>query len=263
MVGTVHHKNSKTDLVKSYIASWRLPWVIFTLLVFCGLIKLSMWQYDRGIEKQIRLDNIAQLSQQQAMPLSELLTSEKSNNIDDINDVPVQLSGTFNNQFKFLLDNQAHNGQLGYRVLQVFHDTDSDQQLLVNMGWILGSIDRNFIPTVDDINGLQTLNGNVRIIEQGIVLAEEQLSSQSSPVRVQQIDIKKISQLINTKLLPFVVFLDKKDKLGYKKNWRPVVMPPEKHQGYAFQWLTLAIAWLSLMLWASVKMHRNSTDENQ
>ncbi|WP_033076270.1 SURF1 family protein [Thalassotalea sp. ND16A] len=253
----MHHKTSKTDLLKSYLASWRLPWVIFTLLVFCGLIKLSLWQYDRGQEKQTRLDNIAQLSQQQAMPLSELLTSAKTNNIDNINDVPVQLSGSFNNQFTFLLDNQTHQGQLGYRVLQVFHDSNSNQQLLVNLGWIVGSIDRNFIPSVAAIKGRQTLSGNVRIIEQGIVLAEQQLSTQSSPIRVQQIDIEKISQLINIQLLPFVVFLDKKDTLGYEKNWQPVVMPPEKHQGYAFQWLSLAIAWLSLMCWASVKIYRS------
>jgi len=28
---------------------------------------------------------------------------------------------------------------------------------------------------------------------------------------------------------------------------------PEKHQGYAFQWFSLALAWLSLMIWAGYK----------
>ena len=241
---------------KSFLSSWRLPWIIFTLLVFSGLIKLSLWQFERSNVKQQRLANIELLSKQQALDLSTVL-----NNLDGdtetLNDIPVILSGHFNNEYKFLVDNQTHQGRLGYRVLQVFFDEYSDQALLVNLGWIQGSVDRDFIPELNDITSRQTLAGNIRIIEQGIVLAEQQLSDSSWPVRIQQIDIEKISQLINIKLLPFVVFLDKKEYVGYTKNWQPVVMPPEKHTGYAVQWLTLAIAWLSLMIWASYKNYRS------
>ncbi|WNC68898.1 SURF1 family protein [Thalassotalea nanhaiensis] len=241
---------------KSFLASWHLPWVIFTLLVFFGLIKLSLWQFDRSADKQQRLANIEMLSKQQALDLNFVL-SDVNGKTEMLNDIPVVLNGTFNNQYKFLVDNQTHQGKLGYRVLQVFTDEKSNKSVLVNLGWIQGSIDRNFIPSVNDINGSQRMVGNIRIIEQGIVLTEEQLSHDSWPQRIQQIDIKKISQLINIKLLPFVVFLDKKEHIGYTKNWQPVVMPPEKHTGYALQWLTLAIAWLSLMIWASYKTYRS------
>ena len=76
------------------------------------------------------------------------------------------------------------------------------------------------------------------------------------PLRVQQIELDKFSQLISKKLLPFVVYLDKNDPVGFKKNWQPIVMPPEKHRAYAFQWFSLAVAWLSLMVWAAIKMNR-------
>ena len=242
--------------LKSFLTSWRLPWVIFTLLVFFGLIKLSLWQFERSYEKQQRLANIEMLSQQQALDLNFVL-KDVNDKTETLNDIPVALKGEFNNKYKFLLDNQTHQGRLGYRVLQVFLDEGTGKSVLVNLGWIQGSIDRSFFPSLNDIKNRQNIVGNIRIIEQGIVLAEEQLTNDSWPLRIQQIDIEKISQLINIKLLPFVVFLDKKEHIGYTKNWQPVVMPPEKHTGYAVQWLTLAIAWLSLMIWASYKTYRS------
>ncbi|WOH36797.1 SURF1 family protein [Thalassotalea fonticola] len=255
-------KSVKTSELPSYLASWSLPWVIFTLLVFAGLIKLSLWQFERSAEKQQRLSNIAVLSQQQALDLNVVLT-DTNINAGSINDIPVALAGTFNNQYKFLLDNQTHKGKLGYRVLQVFHDIRSKKSVLVNLGWVQGSIDRSFIPTLSDIKNTKNILGNIRIIEQGIVLTEEQLSIDNWPQRIQQINIDKISRLINIKLLPFVVFLDKKEDIGYIKNWQPIVMPPEKHTGYAVQWLTLAIAWLSLMIWASFKTYRSQIDSKK
>ena len=72
----------------------------------------------------------------------------------------------------------------------------------------------------------------------------------SWPLRVQQIELDKFSLIINRTLLPFVVYVDKNAAIGFEKNWQPIVMPPEKHRAYAFQWFSLAIAWMLLMLWA-------------
>lgn len=80
---------------------------------------------------------------------------------------------------------------------------------------------------------------------------------------MQQIEIDKFSRLINKQLLPFAVYLDKKVSIGYKKNWQPVVMPPEKHRGYAFQWFSLACAWLMLMIWAAFKSHQSDEHHNK
>jgi surfeit locus 1 family protein len=39
-------------------------------------------------------------------------------------------------------------------------------------------------------------------------------------------------------------------------------MPPEKHFGYAFQWASLAIAWLILMICLRIKTKRKSEDKS-
>ena len=91
-------------------------------------------------------------------------------------------------------------------------------------------------------------------------LQAQNLANPSWPLRVQQIELDKFSPLITKKLLPFVVYLDKTEAIGYKKNWQAIVMPPEKHRAYAFQWFSLALAWISLMIWAAIKMSKNQNN---
>ena len=239
--------------MKNFISNIRLPWLIFTLLVFSGLVKLGFWQSDRALQKEQRIETIAQLSKTQALSLEKVLSET-----NEINDLPITMNGEFDNEILFLLDNQTNKGQLGYRVYQVFNSGEHD--VLVNLGWVLGSISRQKMPDVQTITGKYKLSGHVRKIEKGIMLMEQVLVKKEWPLRVQQIEIDKFSTLISRQLLPFVVYLDKTVSVGYEKNWQPIVMPPEKHRAYAFQWFSLALAWILLMIWASIKFSRNSEE---
>ncbi|WP_082627082.1 SURF1 family protein [Colwellia sp. TT2012] len=224
-------------------------WLGFTLIVFVGLVKLSFWQYDRGLEKERRAARITQLNQQSPLTLNEIVRLSKEKQFtgkESINDFPVTINGQFNENYIFLLDNQVEKNSLGYRVLQVVET--ATHAVLVNLGWVQGSIDRSILPEVIPLQGHYQFKGHVRIVEQGIMLAEQDFTQASWPLRVQQIELAKFSTLINKPLLPFVIYVDQEESLGYKKNWHPIVMPAEKHFGYAFQWATLAIAWLILMI---------------
>ncbi len=238
---------------REYISQLNWLVVIFTLLVFTGLIKLGIWQTTRAIEKEQRLERISQYQTQASLSLNELISLQ--NNNENINDIPVSFSGTFDDKKIFLLDNQTHKGRLGYRVIQILNLNDS--AVLVNLGWVEGFIDRSKLPKVTGVSGQQKINGNVRLIEKGMLLIDEVFTDPQWPLRVQAIEIDKFSQLISQKLLPFVVYLDTKEPLGFEKNWRPIVMPPEKHRAYAFQWFSLAAAWLMLMISASVWFSKN------
>jgi cytochrome oxidase assembly protein ShyY1 len=244
--------------IRFYISQLNWLVVIFTLLVFSGLIKLGFWQSSRALEKEQRIERISVYNNQESLSLQKLLTLQ--NNNENINDIPVRLAGVFDNQKVFLLDNQTHKGRLGYRVLQVLKLEQGN--VLVNLGWVEGFIDRSKLPTVEAITGEHEITGNVRIIEKGLMLTEQQFTELSWPLRVQAIEIDKFSTLISQKLLPFVVYLDKKETLGFAKNWRPIVMPPEKHRAYAFQWFSLALAWIMLMLSASVWFAKNTIKIN-
>ena len=238
----------------------QLNWfvVVFTLLVFSGLIKLGLWQTDRAIEKEQRLTRISQYKSQEALSIAQVLSLQNSN--ENINDLPVQIQGTFNDEKIFLLDNQTHKGRLGYRVLQAINQ--SDMTVLVNLGWVEGFIDRSKLPEVIAVSGQQTIKGHIRLIEKGLMLTEQNFENPQWPLRIQSVEIDKFSALFTQKLLPFVVYLDTKESIGFEKNWRPIVMPPEKHRAYAFQWFSLATAWLLLMISASVWFNKNKPKKN-
>ncbi|WP_371187893.1 SURF1 family protein [Thalassotalea maritima] len=256
-----------------FVKSWRLLWVVITLAVFALLIKLSFWQYQRGIEKQQRLERIAEFNQQQAQPMARIIDNAQSNNTSasstaDIfaqyNDVMVTIRGYFVAEQVFLLDNQVDSGRVGYKVYAIFFDEPSAQHVLVNLGWVAGSVDRTQLPLIELPKNKQQLIAHVRIQQSGLVLQQPTFSQLNWPLRVQQIDSQRFSQLIDLPLLPFSLFLHEDEQIGYKKTWQPIVMLPEKHFGYAVQWGGLAGAWLLLMLVASYQMHlRRNIDSNQ
>jgi len=222
-----------------------LLWLVITVLVFSGLVKLGYWQSGRALEKEQRLARIEQLKQQKAISIEQVLAISATENI---NDYPVLLNGSFAQGIVFLLDNQVNSGQLGYRVLQVLKT--NKHSVLVNLGWVAGSINREEIPKIAAFKGEHQFVGHVRIPELGIQLMEQDFNQPQWPLRVQQLELEKFSALINQELLPFIIYVDKSENIGFKKNWQPIVMPPEKHRGYAFQWFSLAAAWLLLMCWA-------------
>ena len=287
------NKISTTTLIR-ILKSGTLIWGLFTLLVFLGLTKLAFWQYERGIEKDYRTARIAELNKEKPLSLSQLVdlsvidplserlpketrlakesllitedisTSTSSiNNKDGLNDYPVMIKGTFIKEAVFLLDNQVEKGRLGYRVLQVVQT--KKYSVLVNLGWVQGSINRNELPTVKPYSKAHTFKGHVRLMDKGIMLMEQDFTHVQWPLRVQQIELDKFSTLLakqlpkffsgNKKqpLLPFVIYVDEGEEIGFKKNWHAIVMPAEKHYGYAFQWASLAVAWLLLMSGLAIK----------
>ena len=113
------------------------------------------------------------------------------------------------------------------------------------------------------LTGHFQLKGNIRFIEPGVMLAEQVYTTNALPLRVQQIEIEKLGRLFSKQLLPFAVYLDKNEVIGYKKYWQPIVMPPEKHRGYAFQWFSLAVAWLALMIGAAIKNNNKKANNDE
>jgi len=202
------------------------------------------------------------LNQQSPLTLEEIVTLSKDalfTGKESINDFPVTITGDFARDYVFLLDNQVEKNSLGYRVLQLVQTPK--HFVLVNLGWVQGSIDRSILPEIVPLHGQYQFQGHVRIVEQGIMLTSQDFSQANWPLRVQQIELELFSTLINKPLLPFVVYLNKDETIGFTKNWHPIVMPPEKHFGYAFQWAALATAWLILMICLRIKTQKKSIDK--
>jgi len=81
------------------------------------------------------------------------------------------------------------------------------------------------------------------------------------PQRVPEFLPEEIADVYQIPMLPYVALLSEKAPFGYSRQWQPNVMPPEKHQAYALQWFSLAIAALVIFAFAVIKINKQKQEE--
>lgn len=239
-----------------------IGFLLFTVVAAVLLVKLGMWQISRGQEKEALLGLLAERQLQTLFTVNQLP--------DDAKGLGVSLLGSFDVSNSILLDNQVHQGQVGYRWMMPFivdrpsinkpfpdavfvgrpfieRTLIKRKRLLVEMGWIPAPPRRDVLPTLPIVEGKYQLNGVLDAPSKRILLAED-LFDISWPLRVQSIDLPKISEATGNDFLPWIVRLktltDQTDQLidlNTTSVWTPVVMKPEKHYAYAVQWFGLVL----------------------
>lgn len=207
-------------------------------MAFIFLCSLSLWQLNRGLEKQTLLKTEAHHA-----TLSVLCSDDL--NIVSKNPIPyshreIKLQGHFQNDHNILLDNKIYNGQVGYEVITPFQISPT-HSILINRGWIpVGS--RAVLPTLEPIHGEMTVKGYIALIHKNRFI-KNQLESNQFPIRVQALDLTLLQPLLKTELAPFVVNLPKGSLFSFEMlPEKAVWLNPEKHFAYALQWLLLAFS---------------------
>lgn len=234
---------------------------------------MGIWQLGRAQEKELALTLHAQ---QLAQPVGGWSTlTPKANRYH-----MVQLKGQYLSGNHWLLDNQIHKGRFGYTVYTPF--CGESRCILVDRGWIKGDLDRNQLPVIDHVAGTVILAGRIDKISLNPAIGENE-PLVSSPYRVQQIDLKLVSDklagsrallgtvdsvgsLANTGqqrtgvgiLSPWILRLNDQQPGKYEAHWQPVVIGPEKHYGYAVQWFAMAAALLTLMFYIQIKHSKDA-----
>ncbi|PLW84384.1 SURF1 family protein [Kineobactrum sediminis] len=215
---------------------WRIT--LLTLLLFPALVALGFWQLQRADEKASLQINWEERKQQAPVALDTLPgTAEDAYR-------RVALRGQFLPGHYLLLDNRIVAGRFGYEVVGLFVLPASNQAVLVNRGWIAGDPGRQQLPEVTEPAGMLDITGHVYVPPgQPFLLGEQQLSP-PWPLRVQALEIDKLGPLLATvtdsALFPYVVRIDEGQPGALAVDWQVVNASPEKHQGYAFQWFTMA-----------------------
>ncbi|MCW8093331.1 SURF1 family protein [Alteromonas sp. ASW11-130] len=198
------------------------------------MLGLGAWQLDRMNQKQQRLASIAQKEHLGIIPLAELDEHK------DIRDLKVGFSGQVDTQRVFLLDNQINHGRVGYQVLAPI-DTNQGT-ILANFGWLQGNPQRSVLPVFELPQLLTEFTGYIRMPALNPFVSETANKTSSFPMVIQQTDIETLSLFAGKTLLPYTVMIDTPDDPQFIQHFTPVVMSPEKHFAYAFQWFGLATA---------------------
>lgn len=232
---------------------------IATLIVLPILMSLGFWQLDRAELKQQQLDNYTARSEQKAMPL----TAANNSAVIKVADVmyrKFKVTGQYDIQHSFLIDNRVHQSQVGYYVITPFIIENSKMVILVNRGWLKGKRYRADLPVFATTSGKMMLKGVGYVPSKNFFAIDNvKINSQSFPVVIQNIDFKAISEVLKMDIYPFILRLDPKDKSGFVREWQVITSSPEKSQSYAAQWFTMALVVVLIFLSSCFKRNREKT----
>jgi surfeit locus 1 family protein len=217
---------------------WRIT--LATVLLVPTLVALGFWQLERAEEKA---DLEARWSARQSeapLPLANLSDDDPA----QLAYRRVSLQGEFLAGHYLLLDNRMQQGRFGNEVVGLLVLADSEQVVLVNRGWVPSDPARLVMPEVAELKGPVEMTGHIYVSPgKPYLLAEQQLAP-PWPVRIQALDNDVLAPLVATvtdaALYPHPVRIDSDQPGALSVAWQLVNASPEKHQGYAFQWFTMA-----------------------
>ncbi|WP_114417231.1 SURF1 family protein [Marinospirillum perlucidum] len=201
-------------------ASW--AWYLFWLsLVVLGLV-LAFWQYQRGLEKQVRLQALAEQPlriQPEQLPL---------------NLAPVQLRGEFLGERTLWLDNRIYQGQVGVAALTPLR-TGEGRWWLVDRGFVATGADRSGVPRLTTPSGQVQLSGSWQLLND----EDWVWGPNREGERLQAVDLSPWADLPGE---AFAGVLHQQSGPGLLQPWWSAnSMPPARHWGYSVQWLLLAL----------------------
>ncbi|MDB4210343.1 SURF1 family protein [Gammaproteobacteria bacterium] len=208
----------------------------FFVLVF---IYLGGWQVERASYKADLLN--AFNSEQQATPAKISFNSPEWSR--------VYVDGAFDPSKQILIDNQIHNGKVGYKIFTPFR-FDQDQVVLVDRGWIPQGSSRADLPNINFSSPESRIIATVTYPEQG-VLAGTELLTNFWPKVAQTKAVKVLADAYEEPILNMVLVLDPGSNTTEEYiEITPFAITPVKHYGYALQWFTMSIVLLGMFLFA-------------
>lgn len=206
-------------------------------MVVLGLfVSLGLWQLRRADEKKALIAARELRSQDEPLRLTGTETCP-----DELRYRRVQVTGDYDADHQFLLDNQVHDQQPGYHVLTPLRIAGGSRAVLVNRGWVPLGVNRAELPDIRIRNRHVQVSGLAdHFPEVGLRLKGAEIPGPGWPSVVQVPEPERLAERLGYPVLPYQVLLDSSEKEGYVRVWRETRLAPEKNQGYALQWFLFA-----------------------
>ncbi|MEZ8747128.1 SURF1 family protein [Vibrio sp. 10N.261.49.A5] len=231
--------------------------VVLTVVSVGILIKLGLWQLDRGNEKLRYEQQLSERAQQSSRLLDAVISEWKdsrtqaqgSPELPSLNGLKVDVELETPSGLVVLLDNQINQGTVGYVIYMLGEvpTQDGRKQLLIDLGFVAASRDRRELPQLGSITLPTNMSG--RLYTRSVnPLSHELGLENTTPNRIQNLNITALSQYTGQEVLPFVFQPQSLDSWPYEMLWRPTAMKSEKHFGYSFQWFVMAAVLLFLTM---------------
>lgn len=234
-----------------------IPFVAMLLLVTLGL-SLAQWQQRRAEEKIARAARLeaGNLAAPLALTAAPLLPVDA----EAIEYRRVTVTGHFVPAWTVYLDNRPYKGQAGLHVLTPFRIDGSSMHVLVAQGWLpRNNADRTHIADYTTPTGTVTIQGIARL-NAGHVMQLGTAAPLAPQAIVQNADIAQLAQANGLAFQPLLV-----EQTGPVsgtlpvRDWPAPDLGADKHRGYAFQWLALALMAFLFFVFTGCRRANNSS----
>ncbi|MEZ9893144.1 SURF1 family protein [Vibrio lentus] len=231
--------------------------VVLTVVSVGILIKLGLWQLDRGNEKLSYEQQLLERAQQSPKDLELVISDWQRGNTQTQVDLTrqiwngqkVNITLAAQSGLVLLLDNQINQGVVGYVIYMLgnIQSQGVEKRILIDLGFVAASNDRRELPKLGDIVLPTKISG--RLYTRSINPLSQTLGlEETTPKRIQNLNIEELSQYSNQEVMPFVFQPQNLESWPYEFLWRPTAMKSEKHFGYSVQWFVMAGVLLFLMV---------------
>lgn len=227
----------------------KLTVLVMTLLPI--LLVLGFWQLSRYEQKLVLEQAYDTRRTLEPVSFSELKRQQ------DPLYLPLTVSGRFDHERYFLLDNQVFQGEAGYELYMPFL-VDEGQWLMVNRGWIPAG-QRQQLPEITTNPAHLVLTGFAyKPLGKPFTLGDD-IWPEGWPKRIQAYDQDKVTDALGQPVPGFYLVLGD----GQAEQFRPVVvnLKSSRHMGYAVQWFAMALVMLLLYGFHMVRSGKNNNDK--
>ena len=226
----------------------RFNWIVafFVFVVFCGFVKLGLWQFDRVQEKIQLQESYTEMGESFALPIEEVSMSGLESDALTIQNLHVSLSGEFQNDKTLYLIYQAHEGNLGYAVITPFLLDSSDKIVFVNRGWFNANTYNELKEQIEPINGKHAIEGQIFVPtpKQAERSNDIDLSDVQWPLEIRYLNTLELAHLFPETFFPYEVRLDENQPGVLIRHWPTMAVDTGRNFSYSLQWFSMAIALL-------------------
>ena len=215
-------------------------------------IHLGNWQYDKAMQKQALQSSFDASLNAPPIALPLALKSYEA-----LRYKTVQVQGSFEPKYGFLLDNMMYQERAGYHVITPMRLKNSNLVVLVNRGWVAAQDSHAQIPFIQTPRGLQTITAKVILPSHKFFSLEAPTDSTNIlfwPTVWQNLDMKKFAKASGIEVMPIILRLEPNSEGGgFIREWPAPVEDITKNIGYAYQWYGFAVAAFAIFLFVSIK----------
>lgn len=209
---------------------------------------LAWWQYQRGQARAAILAMHEQAAKQS--PEKNLRTALPGKALEG---QKISVTGRFAAEKQLFLDNQTVDRTPGYHVWTPLK-TEAGW-VIVNRGWLKMSLDRSQLPQIDSPDEeIEVVGLWQHLPVPGLRLGDGRCAAELAfPAVVQYPTVEQLQCRFDAPIAAGQLLLDVESEHGFRREWRALGLPPQRHYGYALQWLALTLTQLVLLIVLNVR----------